>query len=221
MSGAEFFAGIGIAASIIQIVDTCSKVIDRIQDFRRDTAFRDISSQLSLLMKDIEAINSPEYKNLLDSETEEALVRVLEGCRRQLVKLDQLIQGMTPARSSRFGRAWKGIQSLGKDNKVQEISGILSGYKSTITLHLASRRVQDLHVNNASPTTTKSFFEVPGLKVSNFVGRTELLEQIELTLVCGKANPAVVVLTGVGGQGKVQSDFLDRCICTDLCDAEF
>jgi hypothetical protein len=89
MSGAEFVAVLGISASAVQVVETCIKVLKRIQQFRQlSSAFQDIALQLPLLMQDIEALNSPDYRQLLDATTENALVRVLEGCRRQLHALD-------------------------------------------------------------------------------------------------------------------------------------
>lgn len=205
MSGAEFLAGIGIAASIIQVVDCCSKIIDRVKEFRQNTAFADLNCQLSLLIKDIEVINTPEYKRLLGPTEEEALERVLEGCRRQLLKLYLIIQRLAPAESSSaFKRVFKGVQSLGKEKKIQKISGILSGYKSTINLHLALHRIRDLHITRDTSTSTKSFFDVPRIQVSNFIGRTTLLERIDHTIDGDTSNPAVVVLTGTGGQGKTQ-----------------
>ena|SRR2546429_605690 len=101
MSGAEFVALLGIGASTIQVVEACIKVLNRIQQFRQlNSAFQDLALQLPLLMQDIEALNSPDYRQLLDATTEKALVRVLEGCRRQLDALDKLIQTMTPTETS-------------------------------------------------------------------------------------------------------------------------
>ena len=84
MAGAEVIAVIGLGASIIQVVDGCNKILNRVQAFRKNMAFQDIELQLPLLMKDIENLNSPEYRELIDEATERALARVLEGCRRQI-----------------------------------------------------------------------------------------------------------------------------------------
>ena len=205
MSGAEFIAVLSIGASIVQVVEAYSKILSRVQEFRQNAAFYDLSVQLSLFKMDIEAIDSPEHKSSLDSATEEALVRVLEGCRRQLDKLDRLIQSLVPAPfSSKLMRVTKGLQSVGKNSKIQEIVGVLSGYKSTISVHLASRQIQNLSVTDTVSSNAKSYFEVPAQRVSHFIGRKHFLERIECNFSKGDANPAVVVLTGAGGQGKTQ-----------------
>src|SRR6266511_4302149 len=132
MAGAEVLAVIGITASIIQVVECGNRVLNRIQEFRKNVAFQDIELQLPLLIKDIEGLNSPEYRDLIDDATEKALIRVLEGCRRQINALDELIQHLTPAiTASKLQRTWKGIKSFGKDTKLREILGILAEYKTT------------------------------------------------------------------------------------------
>ena len=141
MAGVEVLAVIGFTASIIQIVECGQRVLRRIQEYRKNTAFRDVELQLPLLMKDIESLETPEYRGIIDEATEKALIRVLEGCRRQIEALDQLIQQMTPrGTSAKLQRTLKGIKSIGKDTKLREILGILSEYKSTITLHVSSRQ---------------------------------------------------------------------------------
>jgi tetratricopeptide (TPR) repeat protein len=205
MSGAEVLAVIGIGASIIQVVDGCNKVLNRIEQFRKNMAFQDLELQLPLLMKDIESLNSPEYSVLIDEATEKALVRVLEGCRRQVNALDQLIQSLTPSMTaSKLQRTWKGIKSFRKDTKLREILGILAEYKATIILHLSSRHMQASQKQGKSAEAPRSYFEVPAQRVSHFVGRREVLEKIKSSIVTSEASPAVVVLTGVGGQGKTQ-----------------
>lgn len=204
MSGAEFVAVLSIGASVIQVAAACSKISQRIQEFRQNIAFQDLALQLPLLVEDVKALDSPEYRELLDPPSEQAMIRVLEGCRRQLDTLDKLIQTMTPAEdASKLRRAWKGVRSFGKDTKLREIMGILENYKSTITLHVSSR-CRQIRRSNGPHNTTKTFFEVPAKRVSNYVGRTQVLEQINSAIKASTVNPSVVVLTGAGGQGKTQ-----------------
>ena len=204
MSGAEFVAVLSIGASVIQVAAACSKISQRIQEFRQNIAFQDLALQLPLLVEDVKALDSPEYRELLDPPSEQAMIRVLEGCRRQLDTLDKLIQTMTPAEdASKLRRAWKGVRSFGKDTKLREIMGILENYKSTITLHVSSR-CRQVRRSNGPHNTTKTFFEVPAKRVSNYVGRTQVLEQINSAIKASTVNPSVVVLTGAGGQGKTQ-----------------
>ena len=49
----------------------------------------------------------------------------------------------------------------------------------------------------------KTFFEVPNGRVRHFIGREDVLKRIEKGFSSG-AGPRVVVLRGLGGQGKTQ-----------------
>ncbi|KAF5871433.1 putative nb-arc and tpr domain protein [Botrytis fragariae] len=205
MSGVEFIAVLGIASNVIAVVDACTKIQNRIQSYRQNTAFRDLSLQLPLLISAIESLRSSQYRGLLDSPTEKALVRVLEGCLRQLQTLEGLIKDLTPSdTASKFQKTWKGIRSFGKDTKVREIVGILAEYKSTIALHLSTVHTQITTKPEASLPNKKSYFDVPQSRVSNFVGRKDVLNRIQTALEASHNDPSIVVLTGVGGQGKTQ-----------------
>jgi hypothetical protein len=57
--------------------------------------------------------------------------------------------------------------------------------------------------SNAPDDQRKSFFEVPNRRVRQFIGREDVLERIEQAFTSG-AGPRVVVLRGLGGQGKTQ-----------------
>ncbi|KAF7897692.1 uncharacterized protein EAF01_008658 [Botrytis porri] len=205
MSGAEFIAVLGIASNVLAVVDACTKIQNRIQSYRQNTAFRDLSLQLPLLISAIESLRSPQYRVLLDSSTEKALVRVLEGCLRQLQALEGLIKDLTPSdTASKLQKTWRGIRSFGKDTKVREIVGILAEYKSTIAFHLSTVHVHITTKYEASLPERKSYFDVPQSRVSHFVGRKDVLKRIQTALEASHNHPSIVVLTGVGGQGKTQ-----------------
>jgi hypothetical protein len=57
--------------------------------------------------------------------------------------------------------------------------------------------------SNALDDKRKSFFEVPNRRARQFIGREDVLERIEKGLSSGEG-PRVVVLRGLGGQGKTQ-----------------
>ncbi|KAF7928997.1 hypothetical protein BELL_0247g00040 [Botrytis elliptica] len=205
MSGVEFIAVLGIASNVIAVVDACTKIQNRIQSYRQNAAFRDLSLQLPLLISAIESLRSSQYRDLLDPSTEKALVRVLEGCLRQLQNLEGLIKDLTPSdTASKLQKTWKGIRSFGKDTKVREIVGILAEYKSTIALHLSTVHVHITSKSGASLSNKRSYFDVPQSRVAQFVGRKDVLDRIQTALKASHNDPSIVVLTGVGGQGKTQ-----------------
>ncbi|MCJ1356254.1 MAG: hypothetical protein MMC33_006248 [Icmadophila ericetorum] len=205
MSGAEFLVVLGVASSVIQVVDSCNRVIDRLREFRENLQFQDISIQLALLVNDVQRLKSQEPELSLDRATEQALERVLQGYLRQLNALEELLKSMTPAETaSKFRRTLKGLRSFGKDTKLQRIMGILAEYKTTLNLHLSSRLTITPPSEKIEAEVVRSYFEVPNKQVSHFVGRTNLLGKIRGSLTTSKANPAITVLTGIGGQGKTQ-----------------
>ena len=205
MSGAEFIAVLGITSSVVQIVDACAKILDRIQAFRQSLAFQDLVVQIPLLINVIEGLDTPKYRELLDEPTKQALARVLEGCLRQLRRLEKLIQFMTPLEAaSKFEKTWKGIRSFGKDTKLREILGALTEYKSTITLHLSSVHVQNAQKPGTTSDAAKSYFDVPSSRLAHFVGRSEVFLQIQRAIDSSLVHPPVIVLIGAGGQGKTQ-----------------
>jgi hypothetical protein len=205
MSGAEFLAVLGIGANIIAVVDACNQIINRIQLYRHNLAFQDLILQLPLLVSAIERLRAPEYCELLDSSTEKALIRVLEGCLRQLQILENLIKDLTPSNAaSKLQRTWKGIRSFGKDTKLREINGILAEYKSTITLYLSTIHAQGPRKARVSSSEAKLVFDVPQTRLSHFVGREDIFERIQNVTKTSAVNPSIAVLTGVGGQGKTQ-----------------
>jgi hypothetical protein len=144
MSGAEFVAVLGIAASAIQVLESCAKIIDRIRQFDQAVAFDDLKRQLQLFSKDVDNLRSPNGRQGLDPTTEAVLAEVLGGCRRQLEKLDKLVQSLVPgAESSKLRRTLYGVRSVKKDKEIREILGILSTYRSAIQLHLARCNTQN------------------------------------------------------------------------------
>ena len=205
MSGAELIAVLGITSSVLQIADACSKILDRIQAFRQNLAFQDLVVQLPLLISVVRGLESSQHRELLDNSTKQALSRVLEGCLRQLRRLESLLKSMTPAEAaSKFEKTWKGIRSFGKDTKLREILGALTEYKSTISLHLSSIHVHSSQKPNATSETTKSFFDVPSSRLPHFVGRSDVFSQIQDIVDSSTTYPVLIVLTGAGGQGKTQ-----------------
>ena len=143
MSGAEFIAVLGISASAIQVIQTCTKILSRIKEYRQHTPFNDLAIQLRLFTKDIEDLKSQDCRRYLNPDGEALLVQVLEGCRQQLEKLDdQILSLIPPANSSRFARTFRGIRSLRKDTKLHGLLGILSVYHSAITLHLSTHQLR-------------------------------------------------------------------------------
>lgn len=205
MSGAEFIAVLGIAASAIQVIEAGTKILERVKGYRHSlSAFQHIEHQLPLFLDDVQALSKA--SDLIDEAKKPALTRVLTGCSRQLEKLDKLIQSVSPAAtSSRSSNIILAFKSYGKDARVREAMGILTQYQSTITLHLTTRTIVQASGPKSEPVQRRSTTILPPIRLSHFVGRTDMLHQLSGILdqsMGGRSN--VAVLSGIGGQGKTQ-----------------
>ncbi|KAI9781791.1 MAG: hypothetical protein M1816_002181 [Peltula sp. TS41687] len=203
---AEAIAVVGLAASVVTFVDASAKVLARINEFRSaveevPSFVQDIAVQLPLLVDIMNGIRNSCKEGSVETDK---LSRVVESCLRKIKQLDPLIEEMLvcPTDSKRR-RAWKAIASFRKERDIEKIQSALELYKSTLTLHLSQRPVPPNAINARDHT----FYEVPSLKVSQYVSRVHLMEEIENGFGSSTTNashPKVVVLLGMGGQGKTQ-----------------
>jgi hypothetical protein len=144
MSGAEFVVVLGIAASTVQVVESCNRIIGRIREYHQEVAFHDLRIQLELFSKEIDHLQSAYHRQAIDSDTEASLDSALRGCRGQLVRLDQLIQSLIPPpSSSKMKRFIQGIRSATKSKEIQDFLRVLNIYSWVILLHLSRRTLQN------------------------------------------------------------------------------
>ena len=221
MSGAEFVAAVGLAASIAQLIESTKKVISRIRQYKQGSAFDDVLPQLELFLYDVSrASQSFSPRQNKNDESSRTFLRVLAGCNRQMTSLNETIASVTPSTtSSSFRRTWIGLKSVSKDSKIREIMAILDRYRATLTLHMVSNLTHGLY-SAAGSENDKRLFEVPRRRVAHFVGRKGLLQSLktllleerecsssgDTTVVCDDVFPCnVAVLVGLGGQGKTQT----------------
>ena len=198
MSGAEIPIVVGIAASVLQVFDACSKTVSRFKQFLNNKAFDDLSIQLDLFERSLEELERLTEMECSGTPAEQSLARVLAACRQELEVLKRLIQNVLPGPcSSKLGNTVKGLKGIIKEGDIRKAVEALEGYKSAIGVHLAWRGTRNI-------PTADSYFEVPVQFVAKFIGRNEYLDRTASILEKSHANPAVVVLTGAGGEGKTQ-----------------
>ncbi|KAI9770642.1 MAG: hypothetical protein M1839_003091 [Geoglossum umbratile] len=140
---AEAVAAIGLAASLVPLVEAGTKVIARLHEFRSAAtgmpgAFRDIMIQLPLIMDIVSQIGKGCEDGTLVVEAQHKLSLVVRGCCNQIDALDVLIVQMLPASTdSKFRRARKVLVSLLREREVAKIQSVLEEYKSTLMLYTA------------------------------------------------------------------------------------
>lgn len=200
MSGAELITVLGAAASVIQICQSCAKIIRLIRDCQPTKFLQTLEPQVHLLKHDIEQLRNPD----LSSPPHSSLDEVLFGCQRQLEQLSTLIQAYHE--SSNLSRSRRLLQApkLAKSEKeIQKAWTVLREYKSTITLHLSIHTATRMLV--ATDSADGSFaFHVPFERNLGLVGRNDVFDMIsDYTRNCNTW-PCIIFLTGGPGIGKTQ-----------------
>lgn len=134
---------VGLAASIIQLVDFGTRVVKRLVEYQEQCgdipeAFRQLHTQLPLLAQILEQTQQEVRAGKTDQDTRNALSRVVDGCKSQLDQLDQLLLLLVPSPlDSRAMRVKKGVLSLRKQSDVEKIHGHIGTYVSTLTFYFA------------------------------------------------------------------------------------
>jgi hypothetical protein len=140
---AEALAVVGVVASIVQLVDFSSKVLDRLDEFQSHLgeipkSFRHIKAELPVLRDTLQQTKEAIDAGFFRDETKSALAPAIEGCMDQIGSLDAiLIKTLPVPTDSRLKRGTKAIWSLHQDAKVESITKILRGYIGTLTFYHA------------------------------------------------------------------------------------
>ena len=157
MSGAEALAVVGIVANIIQLIDFSGKVISRIKEYEGDgqripSSFQDVQARLPLISCALDEIHRQVLGGQISEENCKSLKVVLEHCKTRLAELRKIFdEVLCQGGASKGERIWKGMQSLRKEKKVEQILQELSrSTQSLILFHVVAApttRVIESQVN--------------------------------------------------------------------------
>lgn len=144
MSGAELVAVLSVGASVIQVVDACNKLIDRIKQYRSNAAFIRLRSQLQLFTSNIKALENTNRKDENLEEEEVLLHEVLAGCKLRIEELDSLVISLVPGpNSSTLSKTVHAVRTFFKDHRVKAILEDLNDYREVILLHICRETEQN------------------------------------------------------------------------------
>jgi hypothetical protein len=141
---AEALFVVGIVASIVQLVDFSSRVLDRLDEFQSSLkevprSFRHIKAELPVLRDTLQQTKDAIDTGSIRDETKTALTPAIEGCMEQVRSIDALLTKTLPtSNDSRLKRGTKAFWSLHQDAKVESIMKILRGYIATLTFYYAA-----------------------------------------------------------------------------------
>ncbi|MCJ1380713.1 hypothetical protein MMC17_003821 [Xylographa soralifera] len=205
---ADPFTIVGLVATIIQLVDFGTKLILRLREASErigevPAGFADISIRLPLLIDCLNRIKDD--AGGLSETTRTALSPVIGSCLDQVKRLDDILVKVTPRLEDsdwRIGK--KTIKGLGLEGKVQKIDATIKDNIQILTLYQSIKSPlvssQWTAVLSAALPVASPIFMVPFERDSNFVGRGDILAQIDKRF----ADHSRAALAGIGGVGKSQ-----------------
>ena len=225
-------AAFGAAASAIDLFVLATKIFKRYKDYV-DTGHRVpknlqcVANQLPYLRESLRRHAEEEQAALAAGDSATSAF-IMQECQSYLNKLDMFINELIPdASDSRVERVKKAIKSVRKDDELKQIQSDLNhqitnlSYGSSITCmsRLAAHRcigaVPAAPIQAIQNAPLRSTYGFPTTKVPKFIGRDELLDQIAQQLTASSTERPVVVLQGMGGQGKTQTA-LEICNRDDI-----
>jgi hypothetical protein len=194
---AEAFAVIGLVSAIVQFVDFGSKIVRRLDEFESNSdhvpqTYRDIKNQLPLLLSTLRRTKAQAEVGDIDTDAQTAILSVVERCHSQVRSLDDILVKTLPTKSdSKWKRGVKAFSSVSQEKSVQRIVERLQIYVQTLTYY------QTAGFPQALSTWKRPLFTVPFERDSGFVGRSDILDQIDQHL----KEHGRVALSGIGGVG--------------------
>lgn len=140
---AEIAAVTGLVASIVQLVDFATKIIERLNDFHRigreaPKTFRNLKIELPLLCEALQHIDRKIDAGFIQDGSRTAILSVVNDCWKQVKELNTIITKILPTDGdSARTRVKKTVASLRQEAKVKHIAETLHGYITTLTLYHA------------------------------------------------------------------------------------
>ena len=194
---AEALAVVGLVLAIIQFVDSSSKIIERLNEFRSGTdeapqTFRDLKIQLPLLQETLKKTKTQAEAGFIDTDIQTAVLNVVKGCQEQVELLDNVLVKTLPATGdSRIRRGVKAFLSVGQEKDVQKIVARIQQYQISLIHYQTTPAMQALAIRS------KPLFAVPFEQDPRFTGRQGLIDDIDRHFKIHRR----VALAGLGGVG--------------------
>ena len=205
-------SAIGVAASIATFLTIGFQVAERLKEYQSATheapaALRDVAVRLPVLLLKVQDVERLCRQGDMSAERSDVLLRVVNGCRRQVDRLDSLLRKLAPKQcsnirdrsDSRFGLTIKGLRSLYKEKELRIIQQSLQSYESTLTLYFVAPEPSAIRRSGSHDSTL--IYDVPATACHGFVGRQELLDRIATAFESHQydGKSSTVVLLGMGG----------------------
>jgi len=211
---ADALAIIGLVSAIVQFVDFGSKIVIRLNEYREagnnvPKTFQKISVDLPLVIDNLKRTKNQAGSGEISNETASVLKPVLEACLAQTKQLEELLEKALPAEGdSTWRRRKKALASLANGTAVEKIMSELEDhlrhllYSQTLNGPAPSGQTVVHGTSQPSRSNTQSgrepLFMLKFARESNFVGREDIIKEIDRRFL---DRQSCVAITGVGGVG--------------------
>lgn len=209
----EPVSAVSLASAVVQLTQFAFHVASRVKKFTNDElelpdTLRDIAPRLPLVVSVVQGFENriKQHPEAFSPNTLATFQTFIIGISETCKQLQEILEKYLPQEDeSNWGKIKKAIKSIGQDKDVEKLAQKL---KDDI-LHLTLFQVSSQHTRSsiaASHLNGKFVSNIPNRFVHTFVGRDDILTSISAALQQQSSRPHnVVVLQGMGGQGKTQT----------------
>ena len=213
---AETIAILGLISSIVSLVEIGSRVARRLKEFKEEAdelsgTLQSIKVRLPLIIDVVQRIQRQFQDEMVGEGTAQALMPVVEACKKRVAKVEAIIIKVLPAEgASSWERHVIAVMIFSYDKDIEQISTSLEAHVCILTYHqisitsdlsrksLAFRNLPTLPLEKSDTLGEKPAFMVSFARDDAFVGRETILTHVGQKL---RAEPGRAGLTGIGGVG--------------------
>ena len=207
---AEAVAALGLVVNIVQLLEWGRKIVKRLDEFQKrgnkiPEVFHDIKTVLPLLLNTLSETQKQAEQQLLDDDTQKALLAVVLECRTQCGRLDEILVKTLPTASDhKWERGIKAISSVQQEKAVKSIVDTVQGYISVFTWYQVTRAgrlnlgeyLHSTRSRSPQPESRKVFL-VPFERDCDYIDRVGIIGELNDRLKTHRR----VSLAGIGGVG--------------------
>lgn len=211
MSGVEALAIIGLISNIISFAEYGKKIVDRLHDYETQAnevpkVLRDIKAELPLLLNTLDETKEQAKAGMVDEDTQAALSPVVDGCRKQVKELEDILVKILPTEMDHKWRVRrKALSSVFQEKKVRSIGDTLQRYVQILTYYQATKGAGGLDLRDYLHTTrsrsprpeARTLFLVPFERDQGYIDRAGIMGEVDEKSKSHRR----ISLAGIGGVG--------------------
>ncbi|KAJ5182844.1 hypothetical protein N7492_000460 [Penicillium capsulatum] len=193
----------GAVANAVAFVGILARLTSRMKHYC--SAAQDPPGMFKTLVNQLDALLDlcAQFQKITAPDISRNLDRVLVDCTEQVLSLEAIVIKVLPGdNDSISSKAMKAIKSVHFEKKVAGYVSVLETIKTLLTFHLTMSTFMVVQSNRPATTARDTCFYFPSTQRTRFIPREAILTKIDAQLKSPQSDPRVVVLLGMGGQGK-------------------